>query len=101
MLFACSLSLIDCSNDSSEDITHDVNKNGAVELAITVAHIDSTHDVLTTTHKVWVHDCVYRTIQYHDTLPVLGTEHTVAENSDGDTQNVAVKKDYEIYITVK
>jgi hypothetical protein len=31
----------------------------------------------------------------------LGIENATAENSDGETQKVNVKKDYEIFITVK
>jgi hypothetical protein len=34
-------------------------------------------------------------------VPALGMINTDAENSDGDTKNVSVKKDYQIFITVK
>ncbi|GAA4748361.1 hypothetical protein [Flavisolibacter ginsenosidimutans] len=96
------LFLISCSNsDDNEDLTTSVNKNGSVESSITVAPLDSTHHVLTTRHKVWVHDTVYKTIEYRDTLPSLGNEITTAENENGDTKTVNVKKDYEVYITVK
>lgn len=96
------LFLISCSNsDDNEDLTTSVNKNGSVESSITVAPLDSLHHVLTTRHKVWVHDTVYKTIEYRDTLPSLGNEITTAENKDGDTKTVNVKKEYEIYITVK
>jgi hypothetical protein len=44
---------------------------------------------------------VYKTVEYRDTIPALGTEDRLAENKEGDTRNVSVKKDYEIYITVK
>jgi hypothetical protein len=96
------LALVSCSGEEeNEDLTHDVNKNGSVETSVQVTHIDSTHDLLTTTHKIWVQNSVYKTTQHLDTLPALGIEHTVAENSDGETKPVSVKKDYEIYITVK
>lgn len=101
LLLCLSIALLSCNNDDNEDVTHDVNHNGSVESAITVAHIDSTHDVMTTTHKVWVNNEVYKTIEYRDTLPALGMEHTEAENEDGDKKPVSVKKDYEIFITVK
>lgn len=94
--------LFSCTNkDENEDLTNSVNKNGSVESSIAVTPLDSMHHVLTTRHKVWVHDTVYRTIEYRDTLPTLGNETTTAENADGDTKTVNVKKDYEIYITVK
>jgi hypothetical protein len=92
--------LASCS-DENEDLTNDVNRNGSVESAIEISDLDSAHRLLTTRHKVWVHDSVYRTIVYTDTLPALGAEHTVAENEDGDEKAVTVNKDYEIFITVK
>jgi hypothetical protein len=66
-----------------------------------VQHADSAHDVLVTTHKIWANLAEYKTIVYRDTIPALGTENATAENADGDTRNVNVKKDYEIFITVK
>ncbi|RYY99873.1 MAG: hypothetical protein EOO11_03585 [Chitinophagaceae bacterium] len=90
-----------CSDEKSDDLTSIVNHHGSVETAIQVQDLDASRKVLVTTHKVWVRDTVYRTLVYRDTLPALGTERTVAENEDGDTKNVSVERDYEIYITVK
>jgi hypothetical protein len=92
--------LASCS-DENEDLTKEVNRNGSVESSIEVSDLDPAHRLLTTRHKVWVHDSVYRTIVYTDTLPALGLERTVAENEDGDEKDVTVNKDYEIFITVK
>ena len=88
-------------DDENEDITNAVNKNGSVETAVHIAHIDSNRDEMITTHKVWVKNSVYKTVEYRDTLPSLGIENTEAENEEGDTKRVSVPKDYEIYITVK
>jgi hypothetical protein len=93
MLAAC--------EDRNEDITNAVNKSGAIETAIHVAHINSERDEMITTHKIWVKNDVYKTVEYRDTLPSLGTQMTEAENEEGDTRQVTVPKDYEIYITVK
>jgi len=93
LLFGC--------KSKNEDVTDNVNKSGSIETAVHIGHIDSLHDELVTTHKVWVKNNVFKTVEYRDTIPSLGNESTVAENSDGDTKNVSVKKDYEIYITVK
>lgn len=102
LLFQFCFLLLSCSgNDETEDLTTTVNKNGAVESAVTVVPLDSAHNVLVTTHKVWLRNAVFKTIEYRDTLPALGTETATAENEDGDTKTVSVKKDYEIYITVK
>ena len=90
-----------CNNEPKEDVTNDVNKAGSVETAVTVEHADSTHDVLVTKHKVWSNYSEYKTIVYRDTIPALGDLTTEAENADGDKKSVTVKKDYEIFITVK
>ena len=94
------LVLLSCKNEN-EDVTNTVNKSGAIETAVRVTHLDSINDLLVTTHKVWVKNNVFKTVEYRDTIPALGIENTDAENADGDTKKVAVKKDYEIYITVK
>lgn len=102
LLMSFGVTLLSCSvNKDNEDLTNTVNKNGSVESSVAVTPLDSLHNVLTTTHKVWVHNSLYKTIEYRDTLPSLGNEYTTAENADGDTKNVTVKKEYEIYITVK
>src|SRR4051812_42736 len=100
LLASFSILLLSCRNEN-EDVTNSVNKSGSIETAVHITHIDSAHDELVTTHKVWVHNNVFKTVEYHDTIPALGKENTVAENEDGDTKNVSVPKDYEIYITVK
>lgn len=90
-----------CKEKQNEDLTTSVNHNGAVETSVTVDHLDSLHDVLVTKHNVWVKGASFKTIEYRDTVPSLGMEHTAAENSNGNTKTVDVKKDYEIFITVK
>lgn len=103
-LFVCIasglISIASCK-DKNEDVTDTVNRAGAVETAVSVQHADSTHDVLLTTHKVWTNFHEFKTIVYRDTIPALGIEHATAENEDGDKKKVDVKKDYEIYITLK
>ena len=99
-IVSCLIFITSCK-DKNEDVTDTVNRAGAVETAVSVQHADSTHDVLLTTHKVWVNFHEFKTVVYRDTVPALGTEHATAENEDGDTKKVDVKKDYEIYITLK
>jgi len=98
---AALLLLFSCSNKQNEDITESVNKNGSIETSVQVEHLDSLQDILITTHKIWAKDQIVKSVIYRDTLPSLGVEHTTAENADGDQQKVQVKKDYEIFITVK
>ena len=100
-IVAIALFVTACNDEPKEDVTNDVNKAGSVETAVTVEHADSTHDVLVTKHKVWRNFTKYKTIEYRDTIPALGDTNTEAENADGDKKSVQVKKDYEIFITVK
>ena len=93
LLFAC--------NRKNEDETDTVDKSGSVETAVSVEHADSTHDVVLTRHKVWVNFKEYTTVEHRDTVPALGMINTDGENSSGDTKAVSVKKDYQIFITVK
>jgi hypothetical protein len=70
---------------AADDKTQSVDRTGSVETDVSVQHADSAHDVLLTSHKVWLHDSVYKTLLYHDTIPALDS----------------VRKDYQIFITVK
>jgi hypothetical protein len=100
LLLLVSLAFAACNNEK-EDVTNTVNKNGSVETVVHIGHLDSSRDELVTTHKVWVKQNEYKTIEYRDTIPALGVENTVAENNEGETRSIAVPKEYEIYITVK
>ena len=95
LLFSCD------NNKQNEDITQTVNKSGSIETAVQVTHLDSFNDVLVTTHKVWANNRDVITIKYLDTVPTLGTVETSAENADGETKKIQVKKEYEIFITIK
>jgi hypothetical protein len=88
-------------HDERDDVTQQVNKAGSIETSVSVQHADSTHDVILTTHKVWVNFNEYKTLVHQDTVPSLGMINTEGENADGDTKSVKVPKDYEIFITVK
>ena len=90
MLAACK------DEQKSEDLTSDVNKNGSVETSVSVQALDSTNDILVTKHTVWVKGTQFKTLEYRDTVPSLGIETKEAESG-----SVTVKKDYEIFITVK
>lgn len=101
VLASALLMMLSCNNEKNEDLTDSINKQGSIESDISVQHLDSLHDVLVTKHQVWTNYNTSKFIEYRDTIPALGTEHTMAENEDGDTKPVHVKKDYEIFITVK
>jgi hypothetical protein len=94
------LLLASCGS-KNEDQVDTVDRSGSVETSVSIQHADSTHDVILTTHKVWVDFKQYATVEHRDTVPALGMLSTVAENDDGDTQKVRVKKDYQLFITVK
>ena len=96
LLFSC-----DDKQNENSDLTNSVNKAGSIETAVQVEHLDSTHDVLITSHKIWARNQEIKTIWYRDTLPSLGTESRTPEDQDGNPKNVQAKKDYEIFITIK
>ena len=100
-LLAIVIIVSSCNDDKNEDVVQTVNKNGAIESAVTVEHLDTTHDILVTKHIVWYKGVEQKTIAYRDTIPTLGLENVEAENSDGDTKKLTKQKDYEIFITVK
>jgi hypothetical protein len=88
-----------CDN-SNEDVTKTVDKNGSVETAVQITHLDNDYDLLITTHKVWVKQNIYKTVEYRDTIPSLVNELR-PQSAEADTKDAREKKDYEIYITVK
>ncbi len=87
-----------CSN---EDKTKDISKDGSVETVLSVEHLNSDKDILVTKHKVWIKNQLYKEYIYSDTIPSLGITKTEGEDENGNTQNLPIKKEYEIYITVK
>ena len=101
LLFAAAFLFAACGNNEPEDRTQELDKDGAVETSMDVQHLNATQDILITTHKVWVKNNLTKTVEYRDTLPALGMVSTEAENNAGDTKQVQVQRDYEIFITVK
>lgn len=98
---AAILFMISCSGKENKDITNTVNKDGSIESAVQVEHLNNEFDVLITTHRIWVHNNELKTVTYRDTLPSLGMTTRNAENEDGDNKSVSVKKEYEIFLTIK
>jgi hypothetical protein len=101
LLLATIICTTSCEDEEAKDLVNEVNKNGSIETSVSVNHLDSTHDLLVTKHIVWTNGNTSKTIINNDTIPALGTTNTVAENEEGDTKNINVKKAYEIFITVK
>lgn len=89
------------SSNADEDQGKTLDKDGSVETAISVEHADSTHDIILTSHKVWIRNKQYATIVHRDTVPSLDSLTATAENDNGNTQQVRLKKDYQLFITVK
>jgi hypothetical protein len=86
---------------AGDDHTQTVDKNGSVETSISVQHADSTHDVILTSHRVWVRDSTYAILLHRDTIPALDSTYAETEAKNGDAKLVEVKKDYQLFITVK
>jgi hypothetical protein len=86
-----------CGEEEKQDLTENVNHEGAVETQLNIEHLENNMDVLISTHKIWVKGNLYKTIEQRDTIPALGDFSET--NDKGET--TAGKKDYELYITVK
>jgi hypothetical protein len=95
------ISLSIACNETPEDKTQTINKDGAIESEISVTHLDSTHDILTTKHIVWVGGNSTKNILHSDTVASLGLKKEEAVNEQDETMNVTIPKEYEIYITIK
>ena len=93
------LALIISSCDNNE--VKEFSKEGAIETVLAVDHLDTKRDIITTTHNVWINNLLAKKIVRKDTIPALGMSSQVAENNEGETKNITLAKEYEIYITVK
>lgn len=93
--------LLISSCGEEKDKVKEISKDGAIETVMNVEHINNQLDVVKTTHKIWVRNMLVKTAVHTDTIPSLGTMKENVENSDGESKEIDVKKDYEFYITVK
>lgn len=91
------LCITSCDNKEVKDFS----KEGAIETVLEVNHLDVKRDIITTTHNVWINNQLAKKIVSKDTIPALGMTAQTAENNEGETKNVTLAKEYEIYITVK
>jgi len=94
------LFLAACDDDHSDKVTT-VNKNGGIEISLSTTHLDTTKDLLTTHYIVWSKGVKIKESDKRDTIPALDMITTEAEDDNGNTKDVALKKDYEFYVTVK
>jgi FlaG/FlaF family flagellin (archaellin) len=92
LLFSC--------KEENEDVVNQPTKDGSIEASVSTKHAGSV-DILTTEYKVWVKGKVEKEFTKIDTLKSLGTTKEEGEDSEGNTQEVTVPKDYEIFISVK
>jgi hypothetical protein len=98
LVFALVISFFtSCSNDKKEDIVQEVPKNGTIESSVKVEHLNDSMDILVTEHKVWQNANSLKNLIARDTIPSLGM--TTVNDENGNKKQV--KKDYDIYITVK
>jgi len=81
--------------------TADFNKDGAIEVTFSTQHINDSFDVLTTTKNVYKQGQIVKQIHETDTLPTLGQTVAEGENNDGDTRSFSLKKEYNLFVTIK
>lgn len=89
-----------CKDNEEKDLVNEVNKNGSIATSVSVAHLDSTHDILTTKHIVWANGVSAKEIESLDTIPSLG--YTTAQDEESENSKpIQIQKAYEIFITIK
>ena len=101
IIAAVSSFMLQSCTSAPEDKVKDLSKDGSIETQISVQHLDSLHDLLITTHKVWIKNNLTETLISRDTIPFLGNTVVDGDDGNGNIKALWVKKDYELYITVK
>lgn len=101
LLFLGLISVTACNDkEEKEDEVKIVDKKSAIETELSVQHMDSA-DVLTTKHKIWKNNKLFKEIITKDTIPGLGDTLQIVEDEKGNEHSTKAKKDYEFYITVQ
>jgi hypothetical protein len=93
--------LFSACEEKNDDKVKAVDKNGSVEMKVDISHLNPEQDVMRTEKVFWVKGAAVRSIVNLDTVPALGSTREVAENSEGEDTTVSIKKNYQIFITVK
>jgi hypothetical protein len=84
----------------NRDVVRHPKEDGSIETVISVKH-QNNYDLLITTHKIWVNGFLDKTIVQTDTLKSLGTTTRVVDDSFGAAQKRTMRRNYDVYITVK
>lgn len=92
--------LISCSK-SDDAKTAELNKDGTVEVIFNTRHLNDSFDILTTTKNVYKQGNMVKAIVTNDTLPSLGKSTAEGTNDDGETKSVDMKKEYNMFVTIK
>jgi hypothetical protein len=93
--------LLSACEQKNDDKVQAVDKNGSVEVKVAISHLNPDQDVMRTEKVFWVKGAAVKSIVNLDTVPALGSTREVAENSEGEDTTVSIKKNYQIFITVK
>jgi hypothetical protein len=89
-----------CSRQNDDQVKT-VDKTGSVEIKVDISHLNDQQDVMKTEKVFWAKGKAVRAVVDLDTVPALGSTKEQAENSEGEDTTVTIKKNYQIFITVK
>jgi len=87
--------------EKNDDKVKTVDQNGSVEMKVDVSHLSDSLDVMKTENIFWIKGKAVKKVIRLDTIPALGSTKEVAENTKGEDTTVTIKKNYQIFITVK
>lgn len=93
--------LFSACKKQNKDQVKEVDKTGSVEMKVHITHLNAASDVMRTEKIFWVKGRQVKSVVDLDTVPALGNVQEVAENSAGEDTTVSIKKNYQIFITVK
>jgi hypothetical protein len=99
LIAAIAVFLSSCKPNS--DRTKQIEKDGSVEVVLSVKHLDSNHDLIKSEQTTWIHNYPAKKSVWVDTIPSLGDTFEQAEDDDGNDTSVIVPKNYQLFITVK
>ncbi|TDO24364.1 hypothetical protein [Pedobacter duraquae] len=98
----CALLLVFAScAEKNDDKVKTVDQNGSVEMKVGISHLNDSLDIMKTENIFWIKGMAVKKVIRLDTIPSLGSTKEVAENTKGDDTTVTIKKNYQIFITVK
>jgi len=93
--------LLAACESETEPLTTNIQTDHSIEVSYETIHLNDSFDVLIEDKKFWNKHTLVKEVQHRDTIPGLDFVVMDAENESGEVKPAYVKKDYEIFVTIK